>query len=60
MTEANPMTDRSVIARIDDPTGTRLMIIEDHELLAQSLAFALRADGFDHRVGHFGARSMTS
>lgn len=41
------MTDRSVIARIDDPTGTRLMIIEDHELLAQSLAFALRAEGYD-------------
>ncbi len=25
--------------------GTRVLIVEDHELLAQSLAFALRADG---------------
>lgn len=27
--------------------GTRVLIVEDHELLAQSLVFALRADGFD-------------
>jgi DNA-binding response OmpR family regulator len=32
--------------------GTRVLIVEDHELLAQSLAFALRADGFEVHESH--------
>jgi DNA-binding NarL/FixJ family response regulator len=28
------------------PSGPRVVLVEDHELLAQSLAFALQADGF--------------
>ena len=31
---------------------TRVLIVEDHELLAQSLTFALRADGFDVHETH--------
>ena len=41
------------------PDSARVLIVEDHELLAQSLAFALRADGFEvHQSAALDAESI--
>jgi DNA-binding NarL/FixJ family response regulator len=48
-------TRDGVITNIDEGSvgvGTRVLIVEDHELLAQSLRFALQADGFDVQETH--------
>lgn len=45
MTTANPKAASPGIRNIDD-SGPRVLIVEDHELLAHSLSLALRLEGF--------------
>lgn len=60
MTTANPSPELERIRNFDDSTGEptqRVLIVEDHELLAHGLSLALRLEGFKVRISRGPARA---